>query len=260
MQFRPTLWATLAIIPALAVLIGLGVWQLQRLDWKEALIEIRAERVISPVIDLVPRTRVDVIRDPGNFEMRLPPQAGIDAIAGDIAQYEYRPIRLAGQFRHPAAMHLVSRTRKGAAGEHVLTPFALVQGGVVLVDRGWVPPRQSNNATREYDRPQGRLMLEGYIRLFAVPGRFTPDNDPATDTWFWLDPDAMSTAVGEEVIGSFYVQAAPVDADGVMPAGSIPEIALRNPHLHYALTWFGVAAALIGVYLAAHITRRDERL
>ena len=255
MRFRPTLWATLAVLPVLAVLIGLGVWQLQRLDWKRDLIVLRAERVVSPALDLVPRTRLDRLTDPGRFDLRLPPESGIALIAGDAAAFEYRPIRLAGILRHDKEIHLVSRTLDGEVGEHVVTPMALSQGGFVLVDRGWVPPRGSAGSPRAYDRPEGRVVVEGYIRLFAAPGRFTPDNEPSTDTWFWLDPAAIGQATGAPVVTAFYVQAAPGDT-AKPPIGSVPDIALRNPHLQYALTWFGVAAALAGVYIVFHMRRQ----
>lgn len=255
MRFRPTLWATLAVLPVLAVLVGLGVWQLQRLDWKAELIALRAERVVSPTLDLVPRSRVDRIIDPGRFDVRLPPETGLSVIEGDAAALEYRPIRLAGTFRHERAVHLVSRILNGRVGEHVITPLALAQGGVVLVDRGWVPPRAGADDARDYDRPEGRIVVEGHIRLFGERSRFTPDNAPQTDTWYWLDPAALAQRLDEEPVRAFYVQAAPAGAD-TPPIGSLPAIALRNPHLQYALTWFGVAGALVGVYVAFHTRRR----
>jgi surfeit locus 1 family protein len=260
MRFRPTLWATLAVIPLLAMLIGLGVWQLQRLDWKRDLIALRAERVVSPALDLVPRSRIDNISDPNRFGTRLSPQSGIETISADPAAFEYRPIRLAGAFRHDGAIHLVSRIHDGQVGEQLVTPLVLATGSVVLVDRGWVPPRGAGGTPQRYDRSDGAVVVDGYIRLFAPPGRFTPDNEPATDTWFWLDSAAIAQLLGTPVVGAFYVQSAPDDAataQATPPIGSIPDIALRNPHLQYALIWFGVAAALAGVYVAFHIRRRD---
>jgi surfeit locus 1 family protein len=258
MRFRATLWATLAVVPMLALPIGLGVWQLQRLEWKQGLIALRAERVISPTLDLVPRTPVELRIDPRPFDAPLPAETGLATLEAEAESFEYRPIRIAGTWRHDAAMHLVGRTRDGRAGEHVVTPLALRQGGVVLVDRGWVPPRRSSAAARDYARPAGRVVVEGYLRLFPASGLFTPDNEPQTDTWFWLDPDAMARASGTGTVTRFYVQAAPDERNPLPPFGSIPEIALRNPHLQYALTWFGVAAALAGVYVAFHIRRRDD--
>jgi surfeit locus 1 family protein len=255
MRFRPRLWTSVAVLPVLALLIGLGIWQLQRQEWKEGLIALRAERVYSPALDLVPRTRVDRITERGSFHGQLPPQSGLATIAGDAEAFEYRPIRLAGRWQHDHSIHLLNRTLDGRVGEHLVTPLALTQGGVVLVDRGWVPPRGAADSG-DYAGPDGRVIVEGYIRRFSAPGSFTPDNEPGRDNWFWLDPAAIGTSIGETVEAGFYVVAAPGETAGP-PVGSVPEIALRNPHLHYALTWFGVAAALVGVYIAFHIKRRD---
>lgn len=258
MRFRPTLWATLATVPVLAVLIALGLWQMQRLEWKEALIATRAERVVSPILDMVPRDRVSERLEPGQRDLLPPPDSGIAVIANDAESYEYRPVRLAGFWQHDKAMHLVGRTWNGEVGEHVVTPLNLAQGAIVLVDRGWVPPRGATGAPRGYDRPAGRVVVEGYVRLFPTPGYFTPDNAPQTDTWYWLDPVAAAAVLGEVIVTGFYVQAAPAKAVIKPPVGSVPELKLRNPHLQYALTWFGVAGALVAVYIAFHVRRRDE--
>jgi surfeit locus 1 family protein len=255
MQFRPTLWATLVALPLLATLIGLGVWQLQRLEWKEGLIALRAERVVSPALDLVTRSRLDRYTDRGMFDLRLPPESGIATIAADLATFEYRPIRVAGRFQHDRTLRLVSRTLTGHVGEHVVTPLELVQGGILLVDRGWVPPRSAAAPQQAYKRPDGSVVVEGYIRRFEPPGTFTPDNAPATDNWYWLDPAGVGASLGEDIVADFYVQAAPGDPDA-LPYGSIPEVALNNPHLGYALTWFGLAATLVGVWVAFHVKRR----
>lgn len=257
MQFRPTLWATLVVIPMLAVLIGLGVWQLQRLDWKRALIELRVERVTAPPIDLVPRNRVERITDPGHFELRLAPDKGVAMLSEAPERFEYRPIRLAGTFRHDRAVRLLSRTRDGVVGARIVTPLDLPQnGGTVFVDRGWVVQADSQSPDG-YRKPQGRTVVEGFVRRFSEPGSFTPDNPPDSDGWYWLDPAALAARAGDGTATAFYVQAGP-DESGAAPFGSVPDIALRNPHLQYALTWFGVAAALVGVYVAFHIRRRDS--
>jgi surfeit locus 1 family protein len=255
MQFRPTLWATLAALLVLAVLIGLGVWQLQRLEWKEELIALRAERVVSLALDLVPRTRLDRYTHRGTFDVQLSPDSGLATIVADLDSFEYRPIRIAGTFQHDRSIRLVSRTLNGKVGEHVVTPLLLAQGRTLLVDRGWVPPRSAASPQQAYDRPEGRVVVEGYVRRFEPQGTFTPDNAPDTDSWYWLDPVGIGATLAETIVAEFYVQQAPGHPD-TLPVGVIPEIALNNPHLGYALTWFGLAATLVGVWVAFHIKRR----
>ena len=95
MTFRPTLWASVAALAGLAVLIGLGTWQLDRRVWKQQILETRAQRVTAPALNYA-----DAV---------APSDTALDAI-------EYRPIRLTGQFDDARTLKLLSRTRDGRAG------------------------------------------------------------------------------------------------------------------------------------------------
>ncbi|MDP6708991.1 MAG: SURF1 family cytochrome oxidase biogenesis protein, partial [Alphaproteobacteria bacterium] len=99
MRFRPTLLPTLMTLPALLVLLGLGGWQLQRLEWKEGLIAERQARLAAAPIALPPRF--------------------------DAAPLAHRRVHLAGTFRHEAEIHLGARVHKGISGIEVLTPLRL---------------------------------------------------------------------------------------------------------------------------------------
>lgn len=233
MTFRPTLWATVAAAVALAVLLGLGSWQLDRREWKQQLVEARTQRAAAPAI-----AYADIAAD-----------AEPDAL-------EYRPIRLTGRFDGSRALKLLSRTRDGRAGFHVIAPLTADGGVTVLVDRGWVPV---DGAADISPAPTGTVSVAGYVRRFETPGRFTPDNDPATDTWFYFDRGQMAVATGFETVAPFYVQQAPgAVPPGAYPAGGVPEIALRNPHLQYALTWYALAIVLLVIYVVFHVRRRAD--
>ena len=234
MTFRPTLWATVAAVAALAVLVGLGNWQLDRRAWKQQLLETRAQRVGAPAL-----TYADVAAASDN---------ALDVL-------EYRPIRLAGRFDDARALKLLSRTRNGRAGFHVVTPLVTdAAGAVVLVDRGWVPFGGDGDVTPP---PAGSVEVEGYVRKFETPGRFTPENNPGTDAWYYLDRGQMASALELATVAPFYVQRAPgaVPA-GRYPAGGVPDIALRNPHLQYAITWYALAVVLLVIYVVFHVRRR----
>src|SRR4051812_34029425 len=97
-KFRPALWPTLFTIPAIIVLLGLGTWQVQRLEWKLDLIHRIAARFDAPAVPL--------------------PAAGVDVDA-----MEYRRVSVAGRFRHEAEVHLVATSVNGNAGYHVITPL-----------------------------------------------------------------------------------------------------------------------------------------
>ena len=162
---RPRLFPSLIVGGAFAVLVGLGVWQLQRLAWKEALI---AER---------------------QAQSALPPVALDDALAaGD--QLDYRKVRVAGRFLHERELYLDGRTHKGQVGIHVLTPLQLADGRALLVDRGWAPKAARDPATRTEGQVAGEVVLEGALRRGGWGGLelFRPANQPAENVWVWVEP------------------------------------------------------------------------
>lgn len=234
MRFRPTLWATLSTAVALAILIGLGTWQLHRLDWKRDLIETRAAR-----ITMTPLT-IDEAVDAGR--------------TGEIAEMEYRPVTMRGRYQHEWALRLQNRVREGAPGIHLISPFRPESGDtVVLVDRGWMPIDASLDMA---ERPEGIVEVDGYIRLYGEPGAFVPENEPGNNIWFTMDDSQMRQAT--EVGGNldFYVQAGPGSQPrDRLPVGTVPGVELRNDHLQYAVTWYSLAAVLLVIYVIFHLRR-----
>ena len=107
-RFRFSLWPTLMSVPAVIVMIGLGVWQLDRLAWKTALMDRIAERTAQ---------------QPVPFER----------LSQEPAQDEYTPVRLRGSFVHDKELYLAARSRNNNVGFHVITPFVLTNGMAVLV-------------------------------------------------------------------------------------------------------------------------------
>lgn len=221
---RGLLWPTLTTVVGVAVLIGLGTWQVHRLHWKEGLIASMEARGAEPLLKSVP-------------------------FGGDPEAIEYRRIRVTGSFSHDKEMYLQSRVRNGAAGLHVVTPLVLGERGTVLVDRGWVPPEKGDPETRPEGQVEGPITVEGVIRLDQVPGMFTPDNRPDANQWYWMDTHAMGAQAGFEVM-PFYIVATTGAAPGGFPIADEPSgVQMVNNHLQYALTWYGLAAALTAVYL-----------
>jgi len=224
LRFRPGLWATLCTLPALALLLGLGTWQLFRLEEKTRLIaEVDAGLAASPV--------------------PLP--------AGGLEGLAWRRVAVAGRFRHAAEMHLVGRAREGVPGTEVATPLELDDGRLLLVDRGFVPQARMSDAGW---RPEGRVELAGVLRAAQRAGDFTPADRPERNEWFRIDPAAMGAAQGLALL-PLYLQAQP-GPRGSLPEGRPARPEIRNEHLNYALTWYGLAATLLAVYVAYHL-RRD---
>jgi surfeit locus 1 family protein len=234
LRFRPTLWPTLFSVPAFILMIGLCVWQVQRLYWKEGLIAEREARVTAEAIAL--------------------PPVGVDP-----ASLEFRRVRLEGSFRHDRELYLGARSLNGNPGYHVLTPFALTDGGAVLVDRGWVPVERKTPDRRAEGQVAGQQVVEGIVRLPPGKAWMQPDNEPGNNMWFYVDLPAMATAAGTEVRTDLYVDAGPAENPGRYPVGGQTRVEMPNDHLQYALTWGLLAAALAVIYVLYHLKLERER-
>ncbi len=229
-RFRPTLWATVAVLPALAILVGLGVWQLQRLEWKNDLIAEMRSRMAAPAIDLPkPLTDLDGLR--------------------------FRRIELTGEFLHERELYRRAQALRNTRGAFVITPMALTDGRRILVNRGWVPLDRLDPATRPDSLVEGRVAIEGVLRLGGWKGSdwFRPANDPAANSWLWMDLPRMAETAGlSNPVTEAYVDAARNQTPGDYPVGGQTRVNLRNEHLEYALTWFALAFGLLAVYVLYH--------
>jgi surfeit locus 1 family protein len=222
-----------AALAAFAVLIGLGIWQLERKVWKENLIDAIGRRLVAAPVDLPPASEW----------ARL-----------DRAEWEFRRVRFAGAFRHEqeALVYTSGSTLRldvSGAGYWVFTP-AQTRDGLVAVDRGFVPLERRDAATRAAWQVSGPLDIVGVLRWPDARSWFTPNDDPAKNIWFVRDPTAIAAGKGWGVVPPFYVeQETPVPAGGLPAPGKLAPN-LPNNHLQYAITWFGLAAVLAGVFTA----------
>ena len=229
MRFRPFLWLTIVSLPALLVLVGLGSWQLQRLQWKNDLIASFESRASSAPI-AVPIAN-----------------AGLNDV-------EFRRLALVGTFQHDKEVFLTGRTYEGNAGFHIVTPFQLVDGRIILINRGWVSEDYRDPAKRAFSQLTGPVTVAGILRRPGVKGYFVPENEPDNGFWFPLVPSQINAHLGldAEAIGQFYADAVRTSDVVTLPIAAKTKLNLRNAHLSYAMTWYGIAVALIGVYFAFH--------
>jgi surfeit locus 1 family protein len=230
LHFRPMPGLTLAALVALAILIGLGTWQLQRRDEKHAMLaQIEARRTMTAV----------------PVELILP--------VGDYAMY--RPATATGTFTHDAEAYVSeARTDTGPTrpGVRVMTPFQLTSGDTILVDRGWVPEERRDPATRAEGQVSGVITIEGSFRRSAPGSAFTPPPDTRTRTWYRRNAPDIARALGLQLRTPLVFEAA-----GRVNGGPEPlPTAVRIPdnHLNYALTWYALAIVLVLVYLRYHAT------
>ena len=229
MKFRPFPWLTIVTLPALLVLIGLGSWQLQRLQWKNDLIS-----------SFEARSRADAIAIPG--------------VNDELDDLEFRSLALDGVFQHDMETFLTGRTYEGNAGFHVVTPLLLDDGRIILVNRGWVSEDYRDPAKRAFSQIHGKTSVSGILRRPGVKGYFVPENEPANGFWFTLVPSQINRhlGLGDAAIDQFYADALRTSDVVTLPIAAKTKLNLRNAHLSYAITWYGIALALIGVYLAFH--------
>ncbi|MPY71760.1 MAG: SURF1 family protein [Alphaproteobacteria bacterium] len=220
-RVRFPLRLTVCAAGVFAVLCGLGAWQLHRLQWKEGLI---AAREAAMAADPVTMTGAEE----------------------DAAPKPFTPVRLAGEYVPGKALAVGPQSWKRESGYHLLAPLRSESGRIVMVNRGWIPHAMK---TAPPPAPSGAVVVEGLLRGPGPRGWLTPENDPAKGDWFTVDPKAMAAHLGLEDAAPWWVAANPGPDPARLPVGGQGAEELPNPHLQYALTWFGIAAALVAVYL-----------
>ncbi len=232
-RLRPLLAPGLASLVALAILLSLGVWQLERKAWKEDLIAQIDARAHGEPGEIVPEARWPDWRK---------------------EEDEFRRVRLAGTFLHDkeVPVHGLMSAQRGSPvqGYHLFTPLRLAGGGIVMVNRGFVPTDLRDPARRDEKPPAGEVTLTGLVRAPETRGLFMPENDPARDRWFIRDLAEMAGARGIERVAPFWVDMAPTPNATGWPRPGQTRLAIPNNHLGYAFTWFGIALALVAVFVA----------
>ncbi|WP_159713945.1 SURF1 family protein [Geminicoccus flavidas] len=230
-RFRPRLLPTLAVLPALVLLLGLGTWQVQRMHWKTdliATIEARTSSEPVPLLDLP-------LDDPA-------------AVAWQRTQAVGRFVTVPGP-----ADHYGVENRDGQLGGRLLGAVTIEDGRTLLVDRGFLA-----DAAAPPPEPAGQVELDAIVRDRSEERQtwFMPDNDPASGRWFWLDLAALGGRF-DRPLEPVALQLLP-GSPGATPEAAPPKIDLPNNHLGYVITWYGLAFALLLVYLAFSSERTDR--
>lgn len=243
---------TIATLAGLVLLIGLGSWQWERKAWKEELIATMEARASA---EPLPPDRW------GELACRPVHEAGL------AESCEFMSVRLAGRFDHSGERHVFTNAPRGidpgGPGYWIFTPFDLTGGaGRLYVNRGFVPEARKDPQTRSEGQVESEVELIGQIRTAEQPGMFTGESNPAANIWFLRDPreflsqsetggDALARWQGAGPSGlAFYIDQISPAPPGGLPAPRPSRIELPNRHLEYALTWWGLAATLIAVYIA----------
>ncbi|MCJ2084186.1 SURF1 family protein [Methylobacterium sp. J-090] len=224
-RLRPGLWgfAVGACLVA-AALVALGTWQLQRRAWKHDLVarvdaRIHAAAVAAPIV------------------------CPCDPYARVFAD---------GVFAHDRET-LVQAVTEAGPGFWVLTPLE-GEGRTVLINRGFVPKERRDPATRAAGQVTGPVRVTGLLRLTEPGGAFLRSNDPAGGRWYSRDVAGIAAARGLPGAAPYFVDADATPNPGGLPLGGLTIVAFPDNHLVYALTWFTLAAMVLG---ALAYTLRD---
>ena len=231
MTFRPYPGMTIACAILFTILCGLGMWQLERLQWKLALIAtVNGHMAAAPVT-------LDQIA-------AMPP---------DEAQY--RRVTLQGHFDHAKEAYVFTTDATGAPVYHVLTPFMTQSGKTLMVDRGAVPKEKLDPLSRAAGNVTANATVTGVWRAPDAPGLFTPQPDLAHRTWYARDLAGIAAADHLTLSQPVLVEADATANPGGLPRGGQTVVSFRNEHLSYAVTWFGLAIVLLGVWFSYNISK-----
>lgn len=246
---RTLLIPTIAALAGLAVLLSLGFWQLERLSWKDALIAKVSKDVTLPAVSApVPS----------------------DWPGMDHLEWDYRNVSVTGRFLEGAAYYYTALGKANGPfegpGFMVYSPFQTHDGWVVLINRGFIPQGLSDDDQRSIIVvPDEEQKLTGLLRRSEKPNWTTPEVDPNSLIWFARDTGHMVDALdmSELTVAPFSID---LDVE-FTPKSGLPQagetvVRFKNDHLGYALTWFGLAATLAGVFLtyaAGMIWNRDNK-
>jgi cytochrome oxidase assembly protein ShyY1 len=234
----PTVFALVAFV----VLIGLGTWQLERKAWKETLIAALDQRLAAAPVALPPRERWATL---------------------DATEDEFRRVRFRAEFpigREARVYTSGSALREDikAPGYFAFAPARLPDGRIVVINRGYVPNPRPDASVRPLGLNEGAVEIVGVMRWPESPSWFVTSHNASQDLWFVRDHQAMAAAYGWGEVAPFYIDQEAPDPAGDAPRPGPLKVNLRNEHLQYALTWYGLAAVLTGVFFFWVASRRRE--
>lgn len=213
---------------------GLGVWQVERLQWK---------------LDLIARVDARIHAEP----VAAP---GKDDWANvNVKDDEYRHVTLTGAYLNDRQVLVHALTERGA-GYWVLTPMRSEDGALTFVNRGFVPSGKRGILSQAETQIAGETTVTGLLRMPEPGGFFLRPNDPARDDWNSRDVAAFAARANLGPVAPYFIDADASSNSGNLPVGGLTVVRFRNSHLSYAITWFALAAMVAG---AAIFLWRHER-
>ena len=226
MRPKPIAWFFFLL--AFITCFALGTWQVNRLAWKQGLITAIANANRQAPITVLPNN-----------------SAQLDAL-------QFHKATLRGTWRGDVEFHIAPRYWRDKFGYALITPFTLTDGRTLLVNRGWVPAKKKELADRPETTVKGKTTISGLIRVGAERSYFSPPNQPNKNIWFGRDTAQMAAHANLknpvpamlDIVGTQNAENLPVPSDGT--------IRLRNDHLSYIITWYGIALGILAIFVLYH--------
>ncbi len=233
-SFRPPWWAVLAVVALSGIMISLGVWQLQRGAGKAELAKRYAAASERPPRELT---------------------AGAWAEPGEIVRASVR-----GHFDSNMQMLLDNQSFDGKPGYRVWTPVKTPEGGIVIVDRGWVAANGDRTILPEISAPPQEVEVSGFWRALPVPGMRLDVNNCAGGPWprivQYPTPDELRCLYGGWVASGILLMDPDLPGGYVREWNSAPELSPAK-HYGYAAQWFAFTATLIGIFIVVNLKRKS---
>ncbi len=203
----------------LLVLLGLGTWQVKRLHWKESVLAQIARAEAAPAVPL-----------PTDPE-------------------PYTKVQATGRLRDDLSASYAADVRDTPAGTVLGTQLIVPQPATLATPCWWTSAGCPTNVPQPMALPTGEATVEGYVHPGDTPGLFSATDSPATREFYTLDPSAIGAALGLHNVAPFILIAmGPTPPQGYPdPAKHLPRP--PNNHLSYAITWYGLAVALMVIFI-----------
>lgn len=224
-------WATICTLIAVIILCGLGTWQLQRLQEKNALISSLEDKLSQDIWAKSFSTKDLVIEN--------------DLARGFVV----------GEYMHYKPIKITSKVYDGQTGYHLYVPVRLpgVSGKVLIVNRGWIPNEGAMAEGDEINQPPRKIKIAGTLRAFPQANKFTPVNDLEQGVWYHPDMEDIKKSQGFADVFPVILQVEGEVSKNVELSKypvflSLQDVMPNNNHLQYAVFWFSMALVLMAVY------------
>lgn len=236
---RPVAWFFFLL--AMGITLTAGTWQVERLAWKQGVIAALAEA-----------------------QSHLPRQ-GLPTDEAELNALQFYPVTVKGRWLSAHEFHIAPRYVNDKFGYALVQPLLLADGRTLMVNRGWIPGSKKEPKDRPESAIKGNATITGLVRVGAERGYFTPDNQPEKNIWFGRDVAQMAEFAGlknvvpamvDVVVPEAVVAQAKQQARPSLPIPSDGRIKLRNDHLSYIITWYGIALGVLVIFVLAHRKKR----